>query len=88
MAHFIVTYDIACPKRLRKVAKFMEQVGIRLQYSVFYVQGGQDDIAHVIDTLSVLTGKDDDVRIYRAPPLEQIEWLGRTYLGEDVWYKS
>ena len=32
---WIVAYDIAEPKRLRRVAKHLEDVGTRLQYSVF-----------------------------------------------------
>lgn len=32
---FLVCYDIANPKRLRRVAKVLESYGTRLQYSVF-----------------------------------------------------
>lgn len=32
---YIVSYDIANPKRLRRVAKLMESFGTRIQYSVF-----------------------------------------------------
>lgn len=32
---YLVSYDIANPKRLRKVAKTLESYGTRLQYSVF-----------------------------------------------------
>ena len=32
---YLVSYDIANPKRLRKVAKICESYGSRLQYSVF-----------------------------------------------------
>ena len=32
---YLVSYDIANPKRLRRVAKTMEGFGVRLQYSVF-----------------------------------------------------
>ena len=33
--HFIVAYDVACPKRLRKIANCCLDHGFRLQYSVF-----------------------------------------------------
>lgn len=32
---YLVSYDIADPKRLRKVAKICEGFGVRLQFSVF-----------------------------------------------------
>lgn len=32
---WIIAYDVAKPKRLRQVAKHLEGVGTRLQYSVF-----------------------------------------------------
>ena len=35
MDTYLVAYDIADPKRLRKVAKACEDFGIRRQYSVF-----------------------------------------------------
>lgn len=33
--HHLVIYDIADPKRLRRVARLMEDYGVRLQESVF-----------------------------------------------------
>ena len=32
---YLVTYDVAHPRRLRRVAKILEGFGVRLQYSVF-----------------------------------------------------
>ncbi len=33
--HFLVTYDVADPKRLRRVCRLLEASGTREQYSVF-----------------------------------------------------
>jgi CRISPR-associated protein Cas2 len=33
--HYLVSYDIADPKRLRQVARIMEGYGYRVQFSVF-----------------------------------------------------
>lgn len=35
VGHFIVAYDISCPKRLRKVANCCLDYGFRAQYSIF-----------------------------------------------------
>lgn len=42
---WIIAYDVADPKRLRRVAKHLEGVGTRLQYSVFECgpEAWQDD---------------------------------------------
>ncbi len=32
---WLISYDVRCPKRLRKVAKHLEGYGERVQYSVF-----------------------------------------------------
>ncbi len=33
--HYLVSYDISDPKRLQKVARIMEDFGVRVLYSVF-----------------------------------------------------
>ncbi len=33
--HYLICYDIAEPKRLQKVARMMEDFGVRVLYSVF-----------------------------------------------------
>lgn len=35
MLFYVVTYDVPCDKRRRKVAKLLEGYGQRVQYSVF-----------------------------------------------------
>lgn len=38
--YFLVSYDIADPKRLRQVCRILEGVGVREQYSVFLCNMG------------------------------------------------
>lgn len=38
--HFLVSYDIADPKRLRRVCRLLEGAGTREQYSVFLCNMG------------------------------------------------
>jgi CRISPR-associated protein Cas2 len=35
MLLYVVTYDVPCDKRRRKIAKLLEGYGVRVQYSVF-----------------------------------------------------
>ncbi|MEN6621613.1 MAG: CRISPR-associated endonuclease Cas2 [Smithella sp.] len=41
---WLVSYDIASPKRLKKVADFCEKFGIRLQKSTFQVDAGKETL--------------------------------------------
>ena len=47
MDSYIVAYDIADPKRLRKVAKIAEDFGLRKQYSVFLCRLGATDMVRL-----------------------------------------
>lgn len=43
---FLIAYDIASPKRLRRVCKIMEGYGERLQYSVFVSDLSPTELLH------------------------------------------
>ena len=43
---FLIAYDIASPKRLRRVCKIMEAYGERLQYSVFISDLSPTELIH------------------------------------------
>lgn len=62
---YFISYDVAHPKRLVKVAKVLENYGIRIQYSFFECemdQGQLDELACKL--LSILKRKEDSLRIY------------------------
>lgn len=43
---FLIAYDIADPRRLRRVAKTMEEYGERVQYSVFICDLSRTELVH------------------------------------------
>lgn len=43
---YLIAYDIASPKRLRRVCKIMEAYGERLQYSVFISDLSPSELVH------------------------------------------
>ena len=47
MLSYLVCYDIADPKRLRKVARLCEDFGYRKQYSVFLVRVSATDFVRL-----------------------------------------
>lgn len=59
---YLIAYDIADPKRLRKVIKVMESYGQRLQYSVFLCDlSGVELISWRTDILEVVKLTEDSV---------------------------
>lgn len=59
---FLIAYDIAEPRRLRRVIKIMEAYGTRLQYSVFLCDlSGSEELHWRGDILDVIKLAEDSV---------------------------
>lgn len=62
---YFISYDVANPKRLVKVAKVLENYGIRIQYSFFECEMDQMQLEELKNKLlSILKKKKDSLRIY------------------------
>ena len=48
---YLIAYDIAEPRRLRRVCKTMEEYGDRLQYSVFICDLSRSELVHARATV-------------------------------------
>ncbi len=57
---YLVSYDIAHPKRLRRVAKTLEGFGVRLQYSVFECPLDDMRLAQAKAALQEVINHDED----------------------------
>lgn len=77
----IVTYDIADPKRLRRVHRFLKKIALPLQYSVFLLDADAKRVEQLLKQLAPLINPHaDDIRIYPLP--SQPEWCS---LGRELW---
>jgi len=82
---YLVCYDIADAKRLRKVHKVTEDRGKRLQYSVYECTLTPLLLAEFkADLLDLIKASEDQVLFIRLGPrnpttYEKIESLGRSY---------
>jgi len=65
---FLFCYDIADEKRLKKVAKVMENSAIRIQYSVFFYPDATKLQIQQITTklIDIIDEEVDDIRIYQV----------------------
>ena len=66
-ADFIISYDISDSKRLQKLARRLEKVAMRIQYSIFLLsEATQAQLYAVVDEITgIIDHDEDDVRIYR-----------------------
>lgn len=64
--NYLVCYDISDDKRLRKVARILEQSAIRIQKSIFLYQIGLSyNLNELVSSLLEQITNEDDVRIYK-----------------------
>ncbi|MFZ5809608.1 MAG: CRISPR-associated endonuclease Cas2 [Chloroflexota bacterium] len=62
---YLLTYDIADPKRLVKIARVMEANGERVQDSVFEAYLSQEELEKVLKkALKIMKEEEDSLRVY------------------------
>ena len=82
---WIVAYDIADPRRLRKVHRLMQKFGVPMQYSAFNVVLSDPQIAALLVELEALIDeRADDVRAYHLPASCKVWMAGSTALPDGV----
>jgi CRISPR-associated protein Cas2 len=88
MESVLVCYDIANPKRLRKVARACEDFGYRKQLSVFLVRVSATDLVRLRSRLYDIIDRDADQVLFiplTESGLARVEALGR---GTDAHDKN
>ncbi len=79
----IITYDIRCPKRWRKVYRLLRGHGNRLQYSVFRVRATSTQFERLRWELEALMEEDDDLFIVSLCP--RCGQRVKSRHSEDAW---
>ena len=87
---WVVAYDIADPRRLRRVAKLLERFGERVQESVFECWLGRAARQRLLGLLALAVDpQEDSVRLYPvcAACLVRLRWQGEGDEpgGKDYW---
>lgn len=82
---WIIAYDIASPRRLQRVHRYMKSCGIPLQYSVFMTRGNEAFLDRIMNNLAlIINHRDDDVRAYPVPENPEIIWMGKRPMPNEV----
>ena len=81
----LLCYDIRDPKRLQRVHKCVKQVGMPLQYSVFYLEMSNADLTQLLNRLlTIIDSSRDDIRVYAISRFEDITLMGASLLADGV----
>ena len=87
--NWLIAYDIADPRRLRKVHSFLKQHAIPVQYSAFVLRGNQMQLDRVLSGIAArIKVTSDDVRAYHLPNRCEIAALGIQHLPEGILLPS
>lgn len=82
---YLVCYDIADPRRLGRVHRFLTKEAVPVQYSVFNAALTLFELEMLVDELTALIDlEEDDVRIYPLPAKPRILSLGRGFFPEGI----
>jgi len=77
----LIAYDVADPRRLGRVHRYLKKRAVAVQYSVFVTLGSDDAITTLATGLrGLVDARHDDVRIYRLPQPCRVRTLGRQIL--------
>jgi len=84
-AHFLICYDIADPKRLGRVHRYLKKQGLPVQYSVFTTESKRPQLEKLLAGIkSIINQREDDVRCYTLPDNLEFVGLGRQIFPDGV----
>ena len=84
-AQWLVTYDIADPRRLVRLFRFLKKQGVPVQYSVFLVDASAAKMGSLmLQIAKMINANADDVRAYRLPENGWKVTLGSSILPDDI----
>lgn len=83
---YLICYDIAeDPKRLSRVARYLEKVAWRVQYSVFVGSFFEHSLEGVLRGLEgIIDPRKDDVRCYPLPERAEVVLMGPQMFPDDI----
>lgn len=82
----IIAYDIADPRRLGRIHRYLKKIAIPIQYSVFLIECSSAELQQVKEQLEeMIDPKKDDIRIYTLPENPDIKTLGRQGTAHGIY---
>jgi CRISPR-associated protein Cas2 len=89
MAATLICYDIADPKRLGRVFRYLKKRAMPLQYSVFLFSGDDRQLERCLaGAAALIDEKHDDLRAYPLPARGFKARLGKAALPEGIQWSE
>lgn len=86
---YLIAYDITSPRRLGRVHRYLSQVAVPIEYSVFFATGELPWLLGVLrETCALIDARSDDLRCYPLPGRGLKQRLGKATLPEGVYWSS
>lgn len=83
--NWLVTYDIADPKRLGRIHRCIIKHALPVQYSVYLYNGTRREAKNLMDQLAqIINPKEDDLRAYPIPSKAEINTIGESGLLDQL----
>lgn len=83
--NWLIAYDIADPRRLRRVHRFLSHHAVPVQYSVFATRASTMKLGEIRSGLAqIIDAREDDVRIYPIPEPAHLAVYGKKALPEGL----
>lgn len=60
----VLSYDVTCDRRRRRVARLLESEGTRVQWSVFELRVSDAKLASVVGRIQEIIDETDSLRVY------------------------
>ena len=86
---YLITYDIAGPRRLARLHRKLKRFATPIQYSVFHGQLTDKSLQDVVRLIhDIINPKMDDVRIYPLPKNGWARSFGKSVLPTGIYFTS
>lgn len=84
---YLVCYDIADPRRLRRVHRELKSCALPVQYSVFLALMSPRQVKQLMKRLEELIDtRRDDIRAYPIPDHPEVDWLGTQFWPQEAGF--
>ncbi len=89
MTDFVICYDIANPRRLGRLHRYLKKCAVPMQYSVFLFTGDDRQLERCMaDAVKLIDAKEDDLRAYALPSRGLKARIGRPALPEGIQWSG